>query len=573
MSFYHFARQSVVKLEGEKSAAFGLARSRLVFLSTIFVVAYIFLGLRVADLAILQGHFSAVISGEDFTSAQHNLAENSRRGRILDRNGEVLASSLGMMSLYADPQLISDKDQTARDLAQVFPDLDYAAAYQKLNQGGRFAWIARGVLPAQQQAVFEIGEPGLGFQKEDRRIYPQGSLVSHLLGYTNVDGAGLSGLERSHERTLTKGEDVVLSLDLRLQHVLRREIVRAMAQFEAVGGAGVILDARNGEVLAGVSLPDFDPHHMNYAGNAQKFNRLTLGVYELGSIFKIFSTAAVLDQGLADISTEYDAREPLKIGRFEINDYHAQKRVMNLPEVFMHSSNIGTALMVKDLGGEALRKFYDDLGLLSPMWDVGIDEVGRPMAPQRWGEIETVTTSYGHGIATTPLQLAAAVGTIVNGGKVIEPTLVTKTTSNNHDVAVISPETSMMMRQLMRLTVAEGTGGNADVPGYLVGGKTGTAEKPGRGGYDEDRLVSSFVGAFPITDPRYVVLVSVDEPKGNEESFGYATAGWVAAPAVARVIAGMVNIMGITPFENIKAAKDDFIKDLKVMVAHEEVAN
>ena len=569
MSFYHFTRQSVLKLEGEKSAAFGLARSRLVILSAVFVVCYIFLALRVADLAILQGQFSSVISGEDYAYVRDENPGQVRRGRILDRNGEVLASSLGMVSLYADPLLISDKGRTARALAQIFPDKGEAQIYQKLNQKGRFVWLARGILPAQQQAIFDIGEPGLAFQKEDRRIYPQGSLAAHLLGYTNVDGQGLAGLERFLNARLNQGEDVKSTLDLRLQHILRREIERSMRQFDAVGGTGVILDAQNGGILAGVSLPDYDPHHMNAASNSEKFNRLNLGVYELGSIFKIFSTAAALDQGFAAMDTLYDAREPLQVGRFKINDFHAQKRIMNLPEVFMHSSNIGTGLMVQELGGQALRDFYHDLGLLAPLQNAGLSEAGRPIEPRRWGEIETITAAYGHGIATTPLHLAAAVASIVNDGKVISPTLTPKEQQNHHDLAVISPETSLKMRQLLRLTVAEGTGGNADVPGYLVGGKTGTAEKPGRGGYDGDKLISSFVGAFPMTDPRYVLLVSIDEPKGNEDTFGYATAGWVAAPAVARVIAGMVNVLNIPPFEDVRTADDDFIADLKIMVAHE----
>lgn len=568
----------VIRIEGEKSAAFNLARGRLVMLSAFFILGYVLIAIRVADLSLVQGQFSHLfgveqLAGFDSYAPSTSAGAALRRGDILDRNGEVIATSLGMVSLYADPKLISDPDGAARALAGVFPDQSYAELHAKLSAEGRFVWLERNILPEQQQAVLAIGEPGLGFEGEDRRIYPQGSLFSHLLGYTNVDGYGLGGLEAGLHEKLASGESVALTLDLRLQHILRREIAMVMDEFSAKAGAGVIMNAKTGAVLAGVSLPDYDPHHVDKAENEQKFNRLTLGVFEMGSIFKIFSTALALESGNANINSTYDAREGIKIGRYEINDYHAEDRVMSLPEVFMHSSNIGTVLMIRDLGGQALKDFYNDLGLLTPLYDLGISEIGRPLSPQRWGEIETATISYGQGIATSPLQVAAAVASIVNDGKVVRPHLVPQETSQKHDLAVISPETSSVMRRLMRLTVTDGTGGNADVPGYMVGGKTGTADKPSaRGGYDRSRRISSFVGAFPIDDPDYVVLVMVDEPKGIKKSYGYATAGWVAAPAAARIVSSMASVLGLPPQNmNVAGAADlDYAAPLRQYIAAED---
>ncbi len=549
MIFYRMMRRNAAKLTGDRSAMLDLAHGRLVVLSSFFAIIYMVLAVRAFDISVVQAKFWNMEDAGAIVVAE--APEGKRRGSIYDRNGNMLATSLDMASLYADPYLIADPEKTARGLSEIFPSLNFGKTLRSLQSARRFVWIERNISPRQQEAVMQLGEPGLAFRYEEKRVYPAKNEMAHLVGMTNVDGRGLAGVERSFDRMLAKGQDVTLSLDMRLQHALHREVGKAIDDFNAMGGAGVIMDAHTGEVLAGVSLPDFNPHEPGLSEAAAHFNRLTLGVYELGSVFKIFSTAAFLETHDVPMSTTFDAREPIKVGRFTISDYHAEERILTVPEVFMVSSNIGSAMMGQAVGGQRLRQFYEDLGLLSAM-NVEVAEVASPLVPDRWGEVATMTASYGHGIATTPLNVAAAVATVVNGGYLIEPTFVhagegDKVRDNRNKISVISEETSYKMRELMRLVVTDGTGKNADVPGYRLGGKTGTAEKSGAGGYQRKKLISSFVGAFPINDPRYVVMVAVDEPKGNKKSYGYATAGWVAAPAVQRLVKTMANILGMAP--------------------------
>ena len=339
-------------------------------------------------------------------------------------------------------------------------------------------------------------------------------------------------------------------LDIRLQHVMRRELEKAIETFTAKAGAGVIMDVKTGEVLAAVSLPDFDPHGPNSKSDSpEMFNRVTLGVYELGSIFKMFTTAAVFEKTQATMATSFDASKPLQRYGHKIRDYHPEKRALTIPEIFMHSSNIGTALMGEMVGTQGLRDLYRDLGLTKKE-EFEIDEVGTPLMPNPWREINTLTASYGHGIAVTPLQLVAAAGAIVNGGFLVKPTIIKPadgTPDKKSYTRVIRQETSLKMRQLMRLVVTEGTGRNADVPGYMVGGKTGTADKNVNGRYVGDKRISSFMGVFPVNDPKYIVFVMVDEPHGNKKSYGFATSGWVAAPAVGRVISSMAPLLNLKP--------------------------
>lgn len=555
--------KKAIRIEGERSQAFTLARGRLALIVAFFILAYTFLAARAFDLAVIQsGAYKAPFEVADYEVSLserpqlQNATANTSRGQIYDRNGVLVATTLPMFSLYADPSLVADPEGLAKDLMRIFPDQSGAGLLEKLESEGRFVWIERNISPRQQRLVLELGEPGLAFEKGAARFYPHGNLLAHMVGYTNVDQSGLSGVERGLNEKLHDGEDATLSIDVRLQHILHREVFRAIEEFTAKAGAGVILDAHTGEVLAGVSLPDFNPHEPGNVDPQKIFNRLTLGVYELGSIFKIFSTAALLENFDLEMDYTFDAREPLRAGRFTINDYHAEDRILTIPEVFMYSSNIGSALMGQMVGTEKLKGFYADLGLLDPL-SVEIREIGAPLVPNPWREVSTLTASYGHGLATTPLQMAAAVATIVNGGYKVSPTLLAAPRQGDVAMAqdnikqrIITPQTSQKMRELLRLTVAEGTGANADVPGLQVGGKTGTAEKfSASGGYDRSRLISSFVGVFPSADPDYVVMVMVDEPKGNKRSFGYATAGWVAAPATARIISAMANVLGIAPAE------------------------
>lgn len=544
---WRHARHRSINIEGERRTAVGMAQSRLSILGVCFVVVYLVMAVRLMDLGIVQAYFA---SDDGHISAESVSVKEiaARRGDIYDRNDFLIATTLKKPSLFVDPLMVLDAKGLSAALSNVVPDLNQAKAIKAMNAKNRFGWLVHDITPAQQQQILEIGDPSLGFKYHYSRVYPQGSLFSHMLGYTDSDGLGLAGIERSFDDVLAKGEDVTLSLDLRLQHAVKREVSKAMSDFNAKAGVGIVLDTHSGELLAGVSLPDFDLNEAGTATGNQMFNRLTLGVYELGSMFKIFSTAALLELKNVGMGYTFDARKPLKVGWHRIDDYHAQKRILTVAEVFMYSSNIGSALMGKMIGGPALKAFYKDLGLMDAL-HFDIKEIGRPLTPNPWRESSTMTVSYGHGISTSPLQMSAAVATIVNGGIALQPTLIKedeKTRRMKNEVRVISEETSDAMRKLLRLVVAKGTGRKADVKGMALGGKTGTAEKSVGGGYRRDKLISSFVAAFPMDDPRYVVMVMVDEPKGNKKSYGYATAGWVAAPAVKNIVTSMASILGIS---------------------------
>lgn len=553
---WRHARHRSIVIEGERQCAVSMAQSRLSILAVCFIVAYLLIAVRLMDLGIVQAQ---ILADADDTGSETVAVKEiaARRGDIFDRNGFLVASSLKTPSLFVDPSIVLDADQLIRDIARVIPDLDVEKASSVMSANNRFGWLAHNITPAQQQAILEVGDPSLGFKYHYTRVYPQGSLMSHMIGYADRDGLGLAGAERGFDDILGRGDNVTLSIDLRLQHAVKREVSRAMSEFNAIAGVGLILDAHSGEILAGVSLPDFDLNKAGRATDNQTFNRLTLGVYELGSMFKIFSTAALLELHKVGMDYTFDARKPIKVGWHKINDYHAEKRILTVAEVFMYSSNIGSALMGKMVGGKALRAFYKDLGLMDPL-RFDIKEVGKPLTPpEPWRDDSTMTASYGHGLSTSPLQMSTAVASVVNGGIFVHPTIKKKAPKAGltSEVRVVSEETSEQIRKLLRLNVTVGTGKKSGVKGMVVGGKTGTAEKSIDGRYHHDKLISSFVAAFPMDDPRYVIMVMIDEPKGNKSSYGYATAGWVAAPAVKRIVESMVSILGL-PADRYDPATD-----------------
>ena len=535
----------MMQVEGMAKEALDRSRNRLFVSGALFALAFVVVGVRLFDLALNpNGREPRLAEAPQFKEFR------TTRPDIVDRNGIVLATNLATASLYADPLLVSDPAETAALLVVVLPELDAADVQRKLSAERRFVWISRNLTPRQQYAVNRIGLPGLSFQREERRVYPHGRLAAHVLGYTGVDNRGLAGIERYIDGIPRPGSGPLsLSLDIRIQHILDEELSAAVAEFDAVGGAGLVVDPRSGEILALVSLPSFDPHRPGQASAEARFNRTTLGVYEMGSTLKIFTTAMALDIGTVTLTDGYDATNPLRVARFTIRDYHGKRRWLSVPEIFVYSSNIGAAKMAQDVGTERQRAFLDSLGLLTPA-RIELPETGRPMVPSPWREINTMTIGFGHGLAISPLQLANAVSTVINGGIALRSTMLkTAQTDAIPGVRVMSRETSDYMRMLMRLVVTQGTGRKARVPGYMVGGKSGTAEKIGPRGYQHGALLSSFVGAFPMTEPRYIVMAMLDEPKGNEETHGYATGGWVAAPVVGRVIQRIAPISGVPPVE------------------------
>jgi len=435
-------------------------------------------------------------------------------------------------------------------LAEAMPELSRAEMFAKLTADRSFVWLKRNMTPRQQYVVHRLGIPGLYFQNEERRVYPQGPLAAHVVGFTNIDNRGLAGIEQSLDPVLQGGrEPVRLSLDVRVQHILREEILRAIDEFDAIGGAGIVLDTLTGEVLAMVSLPDFDPNLPGIASEDARFNRASLGVYEMGSTFKIFNTAMALDNGVVTLDDGYDASHPLRVAGYTINDYKPKNRWLSVPEIFIYSSNIGSAQMAAEVGTETQRAFFARLGMLRPA-SLELPELGAPRYPSHWRPINTMTIAYGHGMAVSPVHMVAGVSAMVNGGILRPLTLLRRAPGEvPSGERVVSAETSAEMRQLMRLVVEQGTGSKADVPGYLVGGKTGTADKLNGRGYSRNSRLASFVGAFPMTAPRYVILAMVDEPKPSKNSHGYATGGWVAAPAVGRVIQRIAPLLGIEPIQ------------------------
>ncbi len=532
-------------LDGTAKQAMEAGRNRLLVGGALFAVAFTAIAFRLADVTVVKPAGEPTIA-----AATGSPAFTAGRADILDRNGVVLATSLNTASLYANPHHVLDPREAADRLHQVLPELRPAELMGKLASERSFVWIKRHLTPRQHYAINRLGIPGLYFQREERRVYPQGPLFSHLIGFAGTDGIGLTGVEKKFNGSLGAGsKPLVLSVDTRLQHILHEELAAATARFRAEGACGLVMDTTTGEVLAMVSLPDFDPNQPERSPDKARFNRATLGVYEMGSTFKIFTTAMALDSGTVGMTGGFDASRPLKVARFSITDFHGKNRWLSVPEIFMYSSNIGTAKMAMAMGTRGQQEYLGRFGLLRPA-GIEVPEVGAPLVPSPWREINTITISYGHGLAVSPVQVVQAVGSVVNGGILRQATLLKPLKGEQpKGKQVLKARTSQSMRKLLRLVVTGGTGRQGDAEGYLVGGKTGTAEKTGGRGYREKALVSSFVGAFPINAPRYVVLAVVDEPHGNKQTMGYATGGWVAAPVVSRFISRAGPLLGMAPVD------------------------
>ena len=534
-----------IVFEGARKQALETGRNRLMVTGVLFALAFVMIGGRVVELTLV----SKNISERPPRLANTDPALNVRAD-ITDRNGILLATSLPTAALYANPRHVLDADEAAGKLSQVLPDITLEKVRALLSSDKTFVWLHRNLTPKLQFAVNALGIPGLYFQQTERRVYPHGPLVSHVIGMTNIDGEGLSGVEGYFNGQLRGRQQALqLSLDIRMQAVVRTELAKAMEKFSAIGAAGIVLDVETGEVISMVSLPDFNPNNPVSAAGIAGFNRATKGVYEMGSTFKLFTAAIALDSGRVHLRDRYDATKPIRVSRFKISDYHAKNKWMTVPEILVHSSNIGSAKMALDVGTLAQKKYLKKMGMLSPA-GIELPEVGSPLTPDRWRDINTMTISYGHGIAVSPLQLTAGVAALVNDGYLRNATLVKWVDDElPAGMRVISTKTSKIMRRLMRLVVRQGTGKNADVEGYVIGGKTGTADKPEvtKRGYGGRRRISSFVSAFPMTGPRFVVLALLDEPKGIPESQGYATGGWVAAPVVKNIVWQIAPMAGIEP--------------------------
>lgn len=541
----------LVHIEGSAKQSLETGRTRLLVTGLVFALAFLFVGLRLAEVSLLSGPLEA-------QQAKAAALPQLARADILDRNGVLLASTLPSATLIANPRQVREPEIVARRLAQVLPELKVAKVAEKLARDRMHVTLKRSLTPQQQQAVFELGIPGLDFERAMQRVYPHGRLFSHIIGLTDTEEKGIAGVEMSfNERLHKEGKPVQLSLDVRVQHIVAEALNRSIEEFSAIGGAAVVLDAKTGELLSMVTLPTYEPYMREDASEDARFNRASLGLYEMGSVFKIFTTAQGLDEGFVDLDDSFDVSEPIRVGWHTIRDFKPKKRDLSVPEIFIYSSNIGTVQIAMTGGTKRQQDFLERLGLTRPA-PLELPEVGRPQLPAPWREINTMTISYGHGMSVSPVQLVSAVGAVVNGG-VYRPATLVRQSPDAHDlgVRVMSEETSITMRWMMRQVVQLGTGRKADAEGYLVGGKTGTADKIKNGSYHRGSRIASFVSAFPMSDPRYVVFAMVDEPKGTKKTFGYATGGWVAAPVVKEIVERVGPLLGVAPLPSEMVASAD----------------
>ncbi|HEY6028348.1 MAG TPA: penicillin-binding protein 2, partial [Pseudolabrys sp.] len=475
-------------------------------------------------------------------------------------HGEILATDVKSPSLFAEPRKLIDVDEAVELLTATLPDLDAKELRERLSSKRGFVWLKREITPKQQQEVHRLGIPGIGFLTENKRVYPNGPLVSHEIGLVNIDNQGIAGMEKwldgqglaaLHMAGLASDRlqrPVDLGVDLRVQFAMRDELVKAREKFKAKAAAGLILNVNTGEIVSMVSEPDFDPNNPKEANDPTRINRLTTGVYEMGSTFKILTLAMALDSGKATMNSMWDVRMPLRYGRFAIHDYEPMHRLISLPEVFTFSSNIGAARIALACGVDAHKAFLKKMGQLDRL-RTELPESAEPIVPKHWGELNTVTIAFGHGLSVAPLQAMMGVAATVNGGLLIPPTFLKRSREDALKLAkqVIKPETSVKMRYLLRLNAEKGTATKANVPGYYIGGKTGTAEKVVNGRYAKHKLLTDFMAVMPADKPQYLLLIMLDEPQPTPETHGFATAGWNSAPTAAKIIARVAPLLDIEP--------------------------
>ncbi|HEV7341558.1 MAG TPA: penicillin-binding protein 2 [Sphingopyxis sp.] len=539
-------RPTRVRTAGVRQQILLTAQQRLMILMLLFMAAFLLVSVRLLYFALFD------------TGSRNGTASTAfipARADIVDRNGVPLARTIDGYAIRVVPaKLLNNSQYLADELHKIFPDMSRAELLAKIS-GPRPTYIRRRALPDQVAAVNAIGDVGFDFPREKERLYPQLSLAAHVLGFTDAAGRGVTGAEGAFDGRLidkaTRGEPLALSIDARVQGVLESELGSAVANLEAIGGAGIILDVHTGEIAAMTSLPTYNPNKLAPDNMAARRNAVTHNLYELGSTFKPLTVAAAIDAGtVTSMARRYDATAPLAIAGFRIRDSHPSNRWLNVPETLIHSSNITTARISDELGRENMEAMFRKLDF-DTRPKIDLKERAFPLWPKDWGRLTTMTTGYGHGIAVTPLHLASAYAALVNGG-IYRPATITKLGDQAPPKGrrVFKAATSARMRQLLRLIVSDGTGKKAEAPGFRVGGKTGSAEKPGAGGYRRSSVVATFAAAFPMDNPRYVVLVMIDEPKGNAYSSGQRTAGWTAAPVVSKVVMRAGPMLGVFPDES-----------------------
>jgi cell division protein FtsI (penicillin-binding protein 3) len=540
-----------------RRAALEKTRTRLVYAAFGFGLLFLAVVAKLADATILQPlapHRPDRPIEALFTGPKVDVTSLAQRAMITDRNGQILAISLPTVALFADPRQIIDPADAAHRMKQVLPRLDEAAARERLSDTNRqFVYLERQITPREELAINSLGLPGIDFRPTEQRHYPMGRTAAQVLGGTDIDEHGVAGVERYFDQRLfSDASPLRLSIDVRVQAVVRDELSKAIDFFQAIGGCGIVMDVNTGEVLAMVSLPDYDASDFRTAPADDRFNRAVTGMYEPGSTFKLQTASMALDSGIVHLWDEFDASRPIHIGRFTITDFEGKHRWLYVPEVLAYSSNLGAAHIADTVGGERQRAWLKSMGMFARV-GIELPEAGLPIIQpaSAWKEVVTLTVAFGHGISVSPLHVVRGTAA-VSTGLLVRPTILALPQgAHTEEVRVMQPSTSDTMRKLMRLVVTDGFGKQAEVAGYYPGGKTGTAEKVGKHGYKrgfkENFNVAAFTSVFPMNAPRYAVYMMVDEPHGNKSTYGYSTAGWVAAPAAGRVIARVAPMLGLLP--------------------------
>ncbi len=534
------------------------SEGRLLVLGAFFFCAFVVIAVRMGMLAASEPREPQVAA-----TGAHIVAS---RADIVDRNGRILATNLTTRALYAQPPVMIDKERAASELAAIFPDLDAEKLLAQFTGNRKFIWIRKKISPEQMQAVHDIGDPGLLFGPREMRLYPNGKLAAHILGgasfgregVNSAEVIGVAGVEKEFDDFLRDpaqdGKPLQLSIDLSVQAAIREVLFGGMKLMNAKGAAAVLMDVHTGEIISMVSLPDFDPNTrprvltQGDASDSPLFNRAVQGVYELGSVFKILNTAQALELGLVNPSTMIDTKGPLRWGKFRIRDFHNYGAQLSMTDVIVKSSNIGSARVAQMIGADRQREFLGALGLLEATPVELVEASGaKPLLPARWSELSTMTISYGHGLSTSPLHLATAYSSILNGGLRVRPTLLRQTGPRMGE-RVVSERTSEQARSMLRQVVVRGTASFGEVEGYAVGGKTGTADKPKpTGGYYKDKVVATFASVFPAHDPKYVLIVTLDEPVETSGPKPRRTAGWTSVPVAAEIIRRVAPLLGMRP--------------------------
>ncbi|MCP9630660.1 penicillin-binding protein 2 [Rhodopseudomonas palustris] len=531
------------------------ARARVGLAMIAFAAVYGIIAFKLSMIAVLgDSHGTRRAGGSD--------AIATARPDIVDRNGTILATDVKTPSLFGEPRRIIDQDEAVELLTATLPDLETQEVRERLASKKGFVWLKREISPRQQADIKNLGIPGIGFLRENKRVYPTGPEVSHLIGLVNIDNQGIAGIEKwldtngladLHRAGFASDrlqKPVELAVDIRVEHALRDELIKAKEKYSAKAASGLVSNVKTGEIVAMVSLPDFDPNNPKEANDPDRINRLTTGVYEMGSTFKTLTLAMALDAGKATLHSMYDARGPLHYGKFKIHDTHNMGRAISLAEVFTYSSNVGAARVALSMGVEAHKAFLKKVGQLDRL-RTELPESASPIVPKRWGDLNTITISFGHGIAVAPLQAVMGINAMVNGGLLIPPTFLRRTEEEAQKIAkrVVKPETSDKIRYLMRLNAEVGTAKTAEqiAKGYYLGGKTGTSEKVVNGRYAKKQVLNSFTAVLPMDNPRYQVLVMLDEPKALPETHGFITSGWNAVPTGGNVIARIAPLLGLEP--------------------------